>query len=100
MDIILRLPAHIERAEYPDNWFGGVVGYRICLTHRRSPVRARAESFYYSLTTFGPRTRMEVSPDGRRRWMGLASNRATCASPGSPAPPTGSVCFSGLNTLA
>ena len=26
--------------------FGGVVGYRICLTHRRSPVRARAESFF------------------------------------------------------
>ena len=26
--------------------FGGVVGYRICLTHRRPPVRARAESFF------------------------------------------------------
>ena len=26
------------------SWFDGVVGYRICLTHRRSPVRARVES--------------------------------------------------------
>ena len=31
--------------------FGGVVGYRICLTHRRSPVRARAESFFSVNTT-------------------------------------------------
>ena len=27
--------------------FGGVVGYRICLTHRRPPVRARAESIFF-----------------------------------------------------
>ncbi len=28
--------------------FDGVVGYRICLTHRRSPVRTRAEPFFFS----------------------------------------------------
>ena len=27
--------------------FDGVVGYRICLTHRRPPVRARVEPFLY-----------------------------------------------------
>jgi hypothetical protein len=27
--------------------FDGVVGYRICLTHRRSPVRTRVEPFFY-----------------------------------------------------
>ena len=26
--------------------FDGVVGYRICLTHRRPPVRARVEPFF------------------------------------------------------
>ena len=31
--------------DWIDKRFGGVVGYRICLTHRRPPVRARAESF-------------------------------------------------------
>ena len=30
------------------NWFDGVVGYHICLTHRRSPVRARVESSLFS----------------------------------------------------
>ena len=43
-DIVL--PAHGRQAEGIDKRFGGVVGYRICLTHRRSPVRARAESFW------------------------------------------------------
>ena len=28
--------------------FDGVVGYRICLTHRRPPVRARVEPFFFS----------------------------------------------------
>ena len=28
------------------NWFCGVVGYHFCLTHRRSPVRTRAESSF------------------------------------------------------
>ena len=28
--------------------FDGVVGYRICLTHRRSPVRTRVEPFFFS----------------------------------------------------
>ena len=27
--------------------FDGVVGYRICLTHRRSPVRTRVEPFFF-----------------------------------------------------
>jgi hypothetical protein len=30
------------------SWFCGVVGYHFCLTHRRSPVRARAESSFCS----------------------------------------------------
>lgn len=29
-------------------WFDGVVGYRICLTHRRSSVRAWVESLLFS----------------------------------------------------
>jgi hypothetical protein len=29
--------------------FDGVVGYRICLTHRRSPVRTRVEPFLLTL---------------------------------------------------
>ena len=29
-----------------DYGFDGVVGYRICLTHRRSPVRTRVEPFF------------------------------------------------------
>ncbi|KAG9606408.1 hypothetical protein KCU86_g83, partial [Aureobasidium melanogenum] len=29
---------------FPSSWFCGVVGYHFCLTHRRSPVRTRAES--------------------------------------------------------
>jgi hypothetical protein len=29
--------------------FDGVVGYRICLTHRRPPVRARVEPYFFSL---------------------------------------------------
>ena len=40
------------------NWFCGVVGYHFCLTHRRSPVRTRAESLlllfvhsFYALLT-------------------------------------------------
>ena len=37
---------HGGRAKDSKERFGGVVGYRICLTHRRSPVRARAESFF------------------------------------------------------
>jgi hypothetical protein len=33
--------------------FDGVVGYRICLTHRRSPVRTRVEPFF-SLSSRAP----------------------------------------------
>ena len=43
------MSAHCRWAEITDKRFGGVVGYRICLTHRRSPVRARAESFFSPL---------------------------------------------------
>ena len=40
-----------------NNWFCGVVGYHFCLTHRRSPVRARAESLLLlsSASFFGSR---------------------------------------------
>jgi hypothetical protein len=31
-------------ATFPSSRFCGVVGYHFCLTHRRSPVRTRAES--------------------------------------------------------
>lgn len=30
-----------------NNWLCGVVGYHFCLTHRRSPVRARAKSYFF-----------------------------------------------------
>ncbi len=34
---------------WPTGWrFDGVVGYRICLTHRRSPVRTRVEPISFS----------------------------------------------------
>src|SRR5258708_35972662 len=32
---------------WTDCRFDGVVGYRICLTHRRSPVRTRVEPFFF-----------------------------------------------------
>jgi hypothetical protein len=41
--------------------FDGVVGYRICLTHRRPPVRARVEPFFL----YGPllhSIRLHVTP--------------------------------------
>ena len=34
-----------------ETWFGGVVGYHVCLTlcaHRRSPVRARVEPSFFA----------------------------------------------------
>ncbi len=44
-------------------WFGGVVGYHICLTHRRSPVRSRAESsfFLFLLLLFSHSSRLLLS---------------------------------------
>ena len=42
--------------------FGGVVGYRICLTHRRSPVRAWVESFLLA----GPLNPRPVDHDSRK----------------------------------
>ena len=35
----------IALSDSTDYRFDGVVGYRICLTHRRPPVRARVEPF-------------------------------------------------------
>jgi len=44
------------------SWFCGVVGYHFCLTHRRSPVRARAESLFlpFFQASFCPRKSMGV----------------------------------------
>ncbi|KIK53871.1 hypothetical protein GYMLUDRAFT_924408 [Collybiopsis luxurians FD-317 M1] len=36
-------PVEVIVKDGKKSWFDGVVGYRICLTHRRSSVRARVE---------------------------------------------------------
>ena len=54
--------------------FGGVVGYRICLTHRRPPVRARAESFFFyphSVFPCPPAFLEHLTPIVRSPWDGL-----------------------------
>ena len=44
------------------NWFRGVVGYHFCLTHRRSPVRARAKSIFCSFFSSGVCRRLNCGP--------------------------------------